>query len=286
MGDELGELPADELRAREAEEPSRGEVDLPDAAGGVHGEVADGGEVEQLGVPPERGLERAPGRPQLLVLQLELDLVHLELVDQAASVGSLRLGGRRASDSRASAFRRSSPVCGRLVVTRTSSPRPSATLARRARSRRLRSSMSVWIPYHRVTAPARRRWGPRGYGTSGTFHLSRGIRRSSASGEAAFTAPRHASRSRSRSSACTCSSQPYPSCSASADPRVLDPLPAQVIASTVRAGRPDQRGEGLRHLLQLAGLLAQPLLQPPRRARVGERDAPRRRSRSRASGTA
>src|SRR5262249_9082709 len=48
--------------------------------------IADGCEIEQLGVAGERDLELVPGATQLLVLRLELRLVDLELVEQARRV--------------------------------------------------------------------------------------------------------------------------------------------------------------------------------------------------------
>ncbi len=52
----------------------------------IEHDVGEGREVEELGVSPEGRLDLRARRDELLVLDLELDLVHLELVDERRRV--------------------------------------------------------------------------------------------------------------------------------------------------------------------------------------------------------
>jgi hypothetical protein len=74
------EAPA-ELRAIDADHARRGEVHLADPAVAVEREVPHRSQIEQVRVAAPRLLERLLRLAQLAVLHLELDLMHLELVD-------------------------------------------------------------------------------------------------------------------------------------------------------------------------------------------------------------
>ena len=87
FGDELEEPPADEVHALDAEEASAREVRVADRAIALDRQVADGGEIEELRVALKPDLDLEPRLLQLLVLHLELDVLHLQLVEQAPEMG-------------------------------------------------------------------------------------------------------------------------------------------------------------------------------------------------------
>jgi len=87
-GDENRKPTADHLAARLTKQHRTDVVDLANGAVGSQCCVADGGEVEELGVPVEVCLELALRRTKLLILHLELDPVDFELLQKA------RFGGR------------------------------------------------------------------------------------------------------------------------------------------------------------------------------------------------
>ena len=64
------------------------QVDFRDQALAGQGQVADRGELVEVHVAVARFLQGELGAPQLLVLHLQLDLVHLELVQEL--LGGLR----------------------------------------------------------------------------------------------------------------------------------------------------------------------------------------------------
>jgi hypothetical protein len=88
--DEGREGGAHEGGALHAEEARRREVGLEHDVPVAERDVADGGEVEELDVGGSRGGELLLGPAQLLVLHLELDLVHAQLVEEEG--GLLRRG--------------------------------------------------------------------------------------------------------------------------------------------------------------------------------------------------
>ncbi len=61
---------------------------------GVEDQVADGGKIEEIGVPPARLLQLSLGLAHLLVLHLQLDLVDAQLVYDHGHVGLGHLLGR------------------------------------------------------------------------------------------------------------------------------------------------------------------------------------------------
>src|SRR4029079_10371653 len=79
--------PAVQERAVLSDHPRRGEVRLDDATIRLQGEIGHGREVEQLHVAFARGLQLLLGIAQRPVLDLQLDLVHPELVNQPLGLG-------------------------------------------------------------------------------------------------------------------------------------------------------------------------------------------------------
>jgi len=71
---------------RSSSQARAGEVHLPDDAVTAQGQVADRRGLVQGGVAGERGLQLDACPPQLLVLHLQLDLVDLQLVQQALAI--------------------------------------------------------------------------------------------------------------------------------------------------------------------------------------------------------
>ncbi len=65
-----------------AQHPGQGQVGLPDEAPVIQGDIADRGQIVQVGIPLlalGQGLLRLPQR---LILHFQFDLVNLEFIDQ------------------------------------------------------------------------------------------------------------------------------------------------------------------------------------------------------------
>ena len=77
---------ADQVGALQAEEARTGEVQLLDRPRSIQGEVPHRGKIVELRVLRERRLQSLAAQAQFLVLQLQLDLVHIELVHQALAL--------------------------------------------------------------------------------------------------------------------------------------------------------------------------------------------------------
>ena len=94
--DERCEGPAPQLPAGHPDHARELEVPLQNGAGLVEHDVADRGEVEELRVTLEALFDLVPSAAQLVVLHLELDLVHVELVNEVRALvrRSLRLRWR------------------------------------------------------------------------------------------------------------------------------------------------------------------------------------------------
>ena len=88
--DEQREPTLREAGARDAQHASGLEVDCGDHAFGTEHHVADRGKVEKLGVPLQARFGLLPRRAKLLVLDLQLELVHFQLLDDARLEGLLR----------------------------------------------------------------------------------------------------------------------------------------------------------------------------------------------------
>jgi hypothetical protein len=99
LREQCGQVVGAEVRAVDAQHPSRGEIDLPQSSVAVQAAVSDGCEIEQIRVPAARLLQQLLRLAQLSVLHLEFDLMHLELVQQALGLGHglgcARLGAQR-----------------------------------------------------------------------------------------------------------------------------------------------------------------------------------------------
>ena len=72
--------------AVQAQQGGPGQIDLDDPPVLVPQEIRNRGEIEQVGVPRRRLLSRCFGGLEFFVLHLQFDPVHLQLVDQGASV--------------------------------------------------------------------------------------------------------------------------------------------------------------------------------------------------------
>ncbi len=83
---ELAETLVDHGVAVQSQQGGPGQVDLQNPPLLVPQEIRNRGEIEQVAVPLRRLLGRCLGALEFLVLHLQFDLMHLQLVDQGASV--------------------------------------------------------------------------------------------------------------------------------------------------------------------------------------------------------
>jgi len=85
---ELGKTPQQQIPAHHSQQRRRGEIDLGDRAGGGkrHGNPPDA-EIIEFGVTGERRLALDTRLAQLVVLQFQFDLAHLQLVHHAPQIG-------------------------------------------------------------------------------------------------------------------------------------------------------------------------------------------------------
>ena len=95
MSNERGKTPFLEIAAFSPQQLCAGKVELGDQAVGREREVADRREVVQFGVAGQRRFEFGTGLTQLLVLHFQLDLMHLQFVQQSQLIGLGRGGCRR-----------------------------------------------------------------------------------------------------------------------------------------------------------------------------------------------
>ena len=99
LGDEEPEPPPHQPGALQFEQARPGEIRLADIAFPAEGKVADRREVIELGVALQSRLQFRPRPLELLVLHLQLDLVHLQLVDEPLCVAGWWLPDLRARGS-------------------------------------------------------------------------------------------------------------------------------------------------------------------------------------------
>ena len=80
VGDKACKAPLDQRPPHLAEQRGTGKIDSGNKTVGVQGEIADRRKLVQIDIPIARNLERRLRPSQLLVLNLQLDLMHLQFV--------------------------------------------------------------------------------------------------------------------------------------------------------------------------------------------------------------
>ena len=84
LGDECGQAPSDQSAAPQVEEYGCGEVRFEDQPLLPYRAIADRGQVVEVEIPRPGGVQLGLRPAQLLVLHLEFDLVHAQLVERGA----------------------------------------------------------------------------------------------------------------------------------------------------------------------------------------------------------
>ena len=84
LGDKCGQAPSDQRAAPQVEECGGGEVRFEDQALLAERAIADRGQIVEVEIPRPGGVQLRLRPPQLLVLHLEFDLVHAQLVERGA----------------------------------------------------------------------------------------------------------------------------------------------------------------------------------------------------------
>jgi len=82
LRDEQPEAPVYQPGTRDAEQARPGQVHLPDCPLAVEGQVAHGGKVVKFSITRQTRFHRRSRRLEFLVLHFQLDLVHLQFMDQ------------------------------------------------------------------------------------------------------------------------------------------------------------------------------------------------------------
>ena len=93
--DEGRQRPPHQLRARQIEERAGRDVGIPDRPAAIEAQPSEWRQVIELAVSVARCAQPDLRPPELRVLHLELDLIHLKLVVQALSSRGRRAGRRR-----------------------------------------------------------------------------------------------------------------------------------------------------------------------------------------------
>jgi hypothetical protein len=95
-GDKEAEAPADQLRPFPAQQASGGQIDIANDPVCIEGRVTDRGKIVQVSVFLQCRLHLGPGVAQILILHLQLDMVHLQFVQQLLRI----ISGATAGGSR------------------------------------------------------------------------------------------------------------------------------------------------------------------------------------------